>query len=160
MNPIYLNKIPLKGLEIHEYVDFDSTYYEKTDILELKNIKVDGLIKKNHEQVAYLSLKARGYMKIPDSRTLKPIDYPFEIQIEEKIDETNDSIQEYYEKKQNILDIMGILWENIVLEVPISSTTGNLIEQRGEGWELVSEKTKCKDPRLSPLEKLLDLEKE
>lgn len=160
MNPICLNKIPINGLKIDETVDFDESYYKNTDIIELKNVKVTGFIKRNIEQDFLLSLKVNGSMKIPDARTLQVIDYPFTLEMEEKIDETNDEIQEYLEKKQNILDIMGILWENIVLEVPISKTTGNLEELKGDGWELVSEKIKTVDPRLSKLEKLFDSEKE
>ena len=160
MNPICLNKIPINGLKIDETVDFDESYYKNTDIIELKNVKVTGFIKRNIEQDFLLSLKVNGSMKIPDARTLQVIDYPFTLEMEEKIDETNDEIQEYLEKKQNILDIMGILWENIVLEVPISKTTGNLEELKGDGWELVSEKIITVDPRLSKLEKLFDSEKE
>lgn len=160
MNPIFLNKIPVNGLIVHEIVDFDSSYYQNTDILELKQVKVDGNIKKNVNQDIMLSLKIQGSMKIPDSRTLEPIENPFEIEINEKIDETNEDIQEYLEKTKNILDIMGILWENIVLEVPISKTEGKKIQQEGKGWELVSEKRESIDPRLAPLRELLDSEKE
>lgn len=160
MNPIYLNKVPVNGLEINEIVDFDKSYYQNTDIKELKNIKVQGFIKKNLEQDYYLSIKVDGIMKIPDARSLQEIDFPFSFKIEEKIDEMNEEIQEYFEKKQNILDIMGILWENIVLEVPISKTTGNFEKLKGEGWELVNEKTKTMDPKLSELQKVFDSEKE
>lgn len=160
MEPIFLNKIPVQGLEIHETVDFDSSYYQNTDILELKQISVVGTLKKNTNQDIFLTLKAEGTMKIPDARTLEPIDYPFCIDIEEKVDETNEEIQEYFEKDKNILDIMGILWENIVLEVPISKTSSNLESQKGEGWELKSEEQESIDPRLAPLRKLLDNEKE
>lgn len=160
MNPIFLNKIPVNGLDIHEVVDFDSTYYQNTDILELKQVMVDGNIRKNANQDIMLTLKAQGNLVIPDSRTLEPLSSPFEIEISEKIDETNEDIQEYYEKTKNILDIMGILWENIVLEVPISKTNGQNIQQKGNGWELVSEKRESIDPRLAPLRELLDSEKE
>lgn len=160
MNPISLNKIPIKGLEIKECIDFDETYYKNTDIVELNQVSVVGSIKKDYNQDILLNLNVEGTMKIKDSRTLDPIDHAFAFQIEEKLDETNEEIQEYFEKKQNILDIMGILWENIVLEVPISKTSANLDTQEGEGWELVSNKKESIDPRLSPLEGLLDKEKE
>ena len=69
-------------------------------------------------------------------------------------------IAEYFEKDKNTLDIMGILWENIVLEVPISISTSENTFQEGNGWELVEEKKESIDPRLAPLRKLLDSEKE
>ncbi len=46
MNPIYLNKISVNGLNIDEVIDFDEVYFKNTDILELKKIKVKGSIKK------------------------------------------------------------------------------------------------------------------
>ena len=55
---------------------------------------------------------------------------------------------------------MGILWENIVLEVPISISMSENTTMEGNGWELVEEKKESIDPRLAPLRKLLDSEKE
>ena len=57
---------------------------------------------------------------------------------------------------------MDILWQNIVLEVPISYSTKNFadVKSSGEGWELVDENEKKIDPRLAPLLELLDKERE
>jgi len=160
MNPINLNKIPITGLEINEEVNFDKEYYQNTDILELKHIKISGEIKRNIEQDIILSLEVKGTMILPDSRTLDPNTHDFSINIEEVCDESNENIREYYENKKNILDIMGILWENIVLEVPICKTANSFETKEGNGWELIDEKKESIDPRLAPLEKLLDKEKE
>lgn len=160
MEPIHLAKIPLSGLEIHERINFDSSYYQHTDIIELKNVKVDGTIKKNQSQDIFLNLVVVGNMIIPDARTLEPIVNSFSFEIEEKLDESNEEIQEYFEKEKNILDIMGILWENIVLEVPIRKTISNTEIMSGNGWELKEEKKESIDPRLAPLRKLLDKEEE
>lgn len=160
MEPIMLTKIPVTGLEIHQQVDFDASYYKKTDILKLQNVYVNGSIKKNLNQDIYLDCQVAGTMMIPDARTLEPISHSFAFEIHERLDETNEQISEYLEKDKNILDIMGILWENIVLEVPIRKTTSENEVKQGDGWELVSEKTESMDPRLAPLRKLLDSEKE
>ena len=55
---------------------------------------------------------------------------------------------------------MDILWQNIVLEVPISfrKDPNQKISMSGEGWELVDEEKKVVDPRLAPLLGLLDKE--
>lgn len=160
MEPILLNKIPIKGLEIHEILSFDESYYNKTDILELKGIQVDGIIKRNYNQEFQLLLKVKGSMLLPDAITLDPISHNFEFEIDEICNESNEEIKEYFEKKQNILDIMGILWENIVLEVPISITTCQNARENGHGWELKGKEIESIDPRLSPLRELLDKEKE
>lgn len=160
MEKIILTKISVNGLEINEIVSFDKSYYKNTDIIELKNVMVKGNIKKNLNQDIYLDLKVDGVMMIPDARTLEPISNSFSFAINEKIDETNEIISEYFEKDKNILDIMGILWENIVLEVPLRKTNSESTEMSGEGWQLVSEKKERIDPRLAPLRKLLDKEEE
>ena len=99
-------------------------------------------------------------MILPDARTLEDVELPLKIKIEEKITDTNENIQEYFEKNKNTLDIMGILWENIVLEVPISISKNENTTIEGDGWELLEEKKESIDPRLAPLRKLLDSEKE
>ena len=61
----------------------------------------------------------------------------------------------YFEKNQNILDIIEFLWENIVLEVPISYTNASGTHLSGQGWELNS---KNEDDGLDPrFEKLNEL---
>ena len=158
---INLNRIPSKGLEINEAIEFPKEIYQNTDILDLQDGKVKGSIRKDINQDYLLELTLVGTMVLPDARTLEPIEYPFHIEIAEKITETNDEIAEYFEKNQNTLDIMGVLWENIVLEVPMRLISQEQdFEKSGEGWELVSEKSELLDPSLAPLGKLLDIEKE
>ena len=138
----------------------NKSVYENTDIRALKNLAVKGEITKTLDQDFLLSAHLTGSMILPDARTLEDVVLPLDISIEEKISETNEEIAEYFEKDKNILDIMGILWENIVLEVPISISTSEKTHEEGNGWELVEEKKESIDPRLAPLRKLLDSEKE
>ncbi|MDE5539789.1 MAG: DUF177 domain-containing protein, partial [Bacilli bacterium] len=66
--------------------------------------------------------------------------------------------KEYYEKEQNILDIKRILWENIVLEVPMRITKNEDVKMSGDGWSLGGSENKNDniDPRLEKLKMLLD----
>ena len=68
----------------------------------------------------------------------------------------------FYEKSKNSLDISEILWENIVLEIPISITNHKSEDLllKGNGWELVNENKEEIDPRLAKLKELLDEGKE
>lgn len=160
MNPIELAKIPTKGLVLNEKINFEKSLYQNTDIRELKDLNLTGEITKNMDQEISLHVNLKGIMVLPDARTLEDIELPINIKIDEKIDETNEFCQEYFEKSKNTLDIMGILWENIVLEVPISISMSENTTMEGNGWELVEEKKESIDPRLAPLRKLLDSEKE
>lgn len=160
MKQIELSKIPLTGLILDEKIEFDEISYKKLGILSCDNLKVQGRIEKNSNQEYWMDIKVFGELILPDARTLAPISLPINIKLEEKIEEQNESISEYFEKNKNTLDIMGILWENIVLEVPISISKGNLEKTYGDGWELINKPKEEIDPRLAPLRKLLDSEKE
>ena len=160
MKPIELTRIRNNGYQFEETITFQKEIYENTDIRDLKNLVVKGEITKTLDQDFFLSACLTGQMILPDARTLEDVILPIEINIEEKIIETNEEIAEYFEKDKNTLDIMGILWENIILEVPISISTSENTLQEGNGWELVEEKKESIDPRLAPLRKLLDSEKE
>lgn len=160
MNPIELAYITTKGIQFNENITFDPSIYQNTDIRELKDFVLTGEMTKNLDQDIYLNVNLKGTMILPDARTLEDVEVPLNIKIQEKIDETNENIEEYLEKNKNTLDIMGILWENIVLEVPISISTSENTTIEGNGWELVEEKKESMDPRLAPLRQLLDSEKE
>ena len=65
------------------------------------------------------------------------------------------------ENSQNTLDILSILWENIVLEIPISYTESDELNLKEEGYQVNgNESGENVDPRLAPLLELLDKEKE
>lgn len=103
---------------------------------------------------------AKGSMLLLDAVTLEEIDYPFEIHIEEVLNENNENFKEYSLNLTNSLDIMSFLWQNIVLEVPIrvKKDENKDISLKGEGWELVDENTKEINPSLSPFAALLEEE--
>lgn len=105
-----------------------------------------------------VNLNITGVMVIPDSVTTEPVDFPFTSKIEEEFDINDKNFLEYYQKEQNILDIMKILWENIVLEVPMRFTTTKDAHLSGDGWSLGEDKNKDNniDPRLAKLQELLD----
>lgn len=156
---IELNKIKDSGLYIDEYVSLDKELFSKAKILDLNNIHIIGNIKYDYEDNLVLNLKIAGEFILEDAITLDPINYPFTTNLEETIAKTSDIWQKSYEKSKNTLDIREILWENIVLEIPISVTlhTESDIKTKGNGWELASEKENSIDPRLA---KLNDLFKE
>ena len=63
--------------------------------------------------------------------------------------------QKFFEKSKNTLDKLEFLWENIVLEVPISLTNNSGTTLRGEGWELNNDSDEDEiDPRLAKLNDL------
>jgi len=136
--------------------------YKEVGIIDLKNLHVTGDISLNSVSMLAVNLTVTGIMVIPDSVTTEPVDYPFTSKIEEEYDINDENFLEYYQKEQNILDIMKILWENIVLEVPMRFTVTKDAHLSGDGWSLGEDKNKDDqiDPRLAKLAELLDNGKE
>lgn len=136
--------------------------YKEVGIIDLKNLHVTGDISLNSVSMLAVNLTVTGIMVIPDSVTTEPVDYPFTSKIEEEYDINDENFLEYYQKEQNILDIMKILWENIVLEVPMRFTLAKDAHLSGDGWSLGEDKNKDDqiDPRLAKLAELLDNGKE
>ncbi len=126
-------------------------------ILDLKDAFVKGRVYKNSNNDILLDCDFTGNMIIKDSITLEPIPYKFNIKIEESWDDLVENYRESYENSQNTLDLKTILWQNIVLEVPISYSLNKDANLKGNGWELLNEESKSNgiDPRLKDLEKLL-----
>ena len=156
-----LNLTLLSNIGIKEYdEDFsiDKELYSSIGILDLKNCHVTGTISLKYLSMLQINLTITGIMTLPDSVTTLPIDYPFTSKIDEEIDINDQNFLETYQKKQNILDIMKILWENIVLEVPMRFTTTKDVHLSGDGWSLGLNENKDDniDSRLAKLSELLN----
>ncbi len=159
---IELNKIPNTGLLIDEEVFLEKELYKNASILDIKELHVSGNINYDYENNLTLNLETNGKFILQDAITLDPIEYPFSCLIEEKVENLEETCGDFYEKSKNTLDISEILWENIVLEIPISATKAstNILKTAGSGWELTEEKKNEIDPRLAKLAELLDHGKE
>ncbi len=158
---IDLIKLRNKDLIVDEDIVFDKNIYQNKDIVLLKDIHIKGIIRYNELNNIAINLKLTGDMILKDSVSLDNISYPLDLVIEEELEENSENFYEYYEKKQNILDIMKILWENIVLEVPIRFTNVSDAQMKGEGWSLGGQDNFLEiDPRLAKLNELLGEGKE
>ena len=145
-------------------IEIPSSYYENTEILELPEVEVSFSIRTDLNQDEILSLNANGIFYLQDSRTLEKVEYPYHFEIEEKIEENENFFDKKVKNSKNSLDIIEILWENIVLEIPISYSVAeeDTLECDHEGYRVAKEGEKKSevDPRLAPLLGLLDKEKE
>lgn len=132
---LHSNTVP--EIDITGVYNIGKEYIENSDIVDLNEIKVTGkIIRKENEEYElddYIECKIDGEMIIKDSISLENINYPFSI-------DYSDFIEENCRKNQNTLDIFEILWENIVLEVPLQFTkVEDLSKFHGDGWKLISE---------------------
>lgn len=128
-----LNNRILNSIEIDEIITIPESIYEKSNILNLKKLNLKGQVFRDSSDIITLQGILSGIMIIEDSISLEPVEYPFTCEILEEIEEN-------FENLENILDITDILWQNIVLEVPLKFTkVENFDEYQGDGWKLVDE---------------------
>lgn len=154
---IELSKVDEKGIVIDEIVSFNEDYLKNSQIQKLDNVKVNGRCYYSVTNEVILDCQVQGKMILLDAMEGIPVDYPFNIKISEVLSEMDD---EKNENDAKTLDIMDVLWQNIVLEVPISykANPDKEYHMEGEGWELVDEQVKKVDPRLAPLLELIESE--
>ena len=154
---IDISKVNEKGIVIDEVVSFGEEYIKNTPIQKLDDIEVKGRVYYSVTNEVVLEASVKGTMVLLDAIDLEPINYPINLEISEVLSENDD---EKMEKDVKTLDIMDILWQNIVLEVPISikKDPDKKYDLHGDGWELVDEESKKVDPRLAPLLELLEKE--
>ena len=141
-----LYKIPVTG-EIMVPEDM----LKNTDIKKISPVKVDGFIL-NNEETFELDINVSGVMILPCARTLKDVEYPFDININEVIGENDDNSLEII---QNRLEIFPIVWQNILVDVPLRVLAPDAKEEslQGDGWRLITQDNDKEeiDPRLAKL---------
>ncbi len=157
-----INLLPLISnkenfVEINEIIEIPDEYYKNTDIRKLDKVLVQGSIKRIGDNIFNLNAIVKGKMILPCALSLEDVDYPFEFNIDQNIGFDN-NFEKNYKIIANTLDILPILWENIVLEIPSRVVKDNAkIKTEGDGWCLTSEED-LKNNKLSDLKELLEME--
>lgn len=130
-------KIDLRKLYSLTSVDVDSTItfpeerLKSAGIIRLEDVSVHGKAIINYEDEIELNLDLSGKMYLPCAISLEEVEVPFATKIEEIIGENNINNNFY-------LDLSDILWENIVLEIPIKVVKEGvqLETSSGKGWSV------------------------
>lgn len=119
----------------------DEALYKNTDIRKLSPVEVSADIKRVTDTSYKMSLEIKGEMTLPCSITLNDVIYPFDIKTEVKLSNEDEEDEEYVKIIQNNIDIISIIWQNIVLEIPLRvvSEDANNSPVSGEGWKLIRE---------------------
>ena len=133
-------------IEIDESFSYEEEYLKLSNIIKLDDVKLVGYIYQNNIDEYICKLHVKGVMILPDSITLEPLEKPFEMNLDEVV---NDIVK----NKQNTLDLKEYLWENIVLEVPIRFTKSDAKNLKGDNWQVIDKESYI-DPRLEKLNEL------
>lgn len=153
-----LKNATINALKIDENIEFSDETLKNTEIKRLENIKAKGELTRIENSTYHITLNITGNMILLCARSLEEVAYPINIFIDENIGEDQNE-EEKHVIFQNSLDIFGIVWENIVLEVPLRVIKENAdFLESGDGWSLVNDKNKTNNSPFSDLLDMLDME--
>lgn len=128
-------------LEYNDTITLDKSLYENTDIRKLSPIDVSAYITRVTDSSYNMDLELKGTMVLPCAITLKDVIYPFDIKTEIKLSNDDEIDEEYVKINQNSIDIISIIWQNIVLEIPLRVLSEDIDDSpiSGDGWKLIRE---------------------
>ncbi|MFQ8643029.1 MAG: YceD family protein [Oscillospiraceae bacterium] len=148
------------GLEdfitIDEIYSFNKEMLKNTEIIELNDVKITGDITKNSLDEYIIDVVVTGTMVLPCALTLKPVNYNFGTEITGNLAQIFEEFGENYENNQKTIDILPIIWENILMEIPIKVVSDDIsdVKTKGDGWELITDE-EVVNPSLAKLKDLL-----
>ena len=147
-----------KSIPVDITYSFDKEILEGTDLISLDNVEINGEIIKNCLGDIELNLNIQGIMILPCAVTLKPVDYPFDIEINGTIEELSQNFEKNDINFENTIDILPIIWENILMEIPMRVVSENTddIKMSGEGWKLITDEEELVSSPFDELKDLLD----
>ena len=144
-----------KSITINETYSFSSEELKGTDLLKLDNVKINGELFKNSLGNIELNVVVDGVMVLPCAITLKPVDYPFNIEISGELEELMEEFVNFSTNFQNSIDILPIIWENILMEIPMRVVSPDIkdkeISMSGDGWSFTTSDCENNSSSLSEL---------
>jgi uncharacterized protein len=160
-----LQKYRNKDFMIDEIVRVDEIKQVDPTIREVSPMHITGRGDIDSTKVTF-HLKIEGYLILPCSRTLVDVKLPINVETTETFllqDSVYETEEEAYRVKGDVVDVMPILQEILLLEVPMQVFCEDVnredaAPQSGKDWEVVHDEDQSKkiDPRLAGLAKFFD----
>lgn len=148
----------------------DDMYFSISGLRGLRDVRVWGEAQYyTSDEQLHVRFVVEGTMIVPCALTNVDVDYPFSEKRDVMFSFTKlpaDSDDEILEAKKGIADLMPVVFETIICEVPLKVVSKDAdIKRKGDGWQLVSEseanaRTEEFDPRLAKLRELLKNDEE
>ena len=160
---INLTKL-VTGLEDEIIIDSNITipkeYLENSDINDISEVKTSGVVIPNGDNYE-LNLNIKCNLVLTCSISLMPVDYNIDIDISEILGENDENLEENNKIINNTIDLIPIIWQNIILEVPLKVVSPDVKTENisGDGWRLITDEKDINeeiDPRLEGFKKFLD----
>ncbi|WP_404294212.1 YceD family protein [Cytobacillus kochii] len=159
-----LQKYRSKDFSFDEIVNVDEVVKMDAEIRDASPMRITGRADIDSEKVI-VHFKMEGHLILPCSRTLVDVKYPINVEtIETFLLKASDyeTEEEVHQVQGDVIDMMPIIHELLVLEVPMQVFCDDSGEegapQSGKDWEVISEQEKTEkiDPRLAGLAQLLN----
>ena len=115
-------------IDVDNDITYSDNYIKDSGIIHLNNVHVSGTIKTDIEFNYDVNFKLKGEMIINDSLTGEEVPYKFNTNIEEKLENSLKS-----------LDLIGFLWQYIVMEIPMRFTLCDNLNIKNKDYEVISE---------------------
>ena len=128
-----------KLINIDEDINNITDGLEGTDIKKIKNLKINGYIDRDVLDEYHIYLKIEGTLILECAITLKDVEYPISVEIDDNYEDLMAEIGENVKNITNSLDIWPIVWHNVLLVVPMRVVSpGAEVEiTKGEGWKFI-----------------------
>ena len=161
-----LQKYRNKDLTIDEMIRIDDEIKQlEPSIRAVSPMHLTGRADISSTRVTF-HIKIEGHLILPCSRTLVDVYFPISVETTETFlfDASEYETEgEVHQVKGDVIDLMPVLQEILILEVPLQVfcedvKTGEGAPQSGNDWEVIQgqEKTKKVDPRLAGLAKFFN----
>ena len=148
-----------KNIPLDIKYSFNKEGLQGTDLIELNDVSIKGEITKNNRNELLINCEVNGVMVLPCSITLEPVNYPFSVIIDGNLEEMLEEINENSQKIENSIDIFPIIWENVLMEIPMKvvSEKAKNLKLEGDGWKLITDDKKEEiNPEFEKLNQLLE----
>lgn len=148
-----------KNIQLDIKYSFSKEELLGTDLIELNDVSIKGEITKNNRNELLINCEVNGVMVLPCSITLEPVNYPFSVIIDGNLEEMLEEINENSQKIENSIDIFPIIWENVLMEIPMKvvSEKAKNLKLEGDGWKLITDEKKEEiNPEFEKLNQLLE----
>lgn len=132
-----------------------------TEINDISEVKISGVVVPHDGNNFEINLNVKCTLVLTCSISLKPVNYKIDIEIDEKLSKNDENLEENNKIINNTIDLIPIIWQNIILEVPLKVVSPDVTIENmsGDGWRFITDEKDIKkeiDPRLEGLKKFLD----
>ena len=146
-----LNSNIVDNINIDIDYSFSKDELKQTELIQLE-CHINGYLTKNSLNNLHIDIDIDGIMILPCAITLEPTEYKFQVNVDDDVDNLIFNDKNY----TNSIDIFPIIWENILMEIPmrVVSEKAKGISLEGDGWKLLTDEEQDSS---SPFDELKDL---